>query len=170
MRLYIGGSYQGKQEYVLSSWEKEHPESRGQAVVAAGEQAALQELKQADILDHFHLLVRQLLESGNKMPEIQEYMRKIVMENPDIWVICDEVGMGIVPIDAFERHYREVVGRCCCELAKEAEQVVRIICGIGMKIKIISPAQSIYDLPMPSESHPGSPPNLHAPYDNDTLR
>ena len=54
---------------------------------------------------------------------------------PDCILISDEIGNGIVPMDAFEREYREQTGRILIELAKEAEEVIRVICGIGQKIK-----------------------------------
>ena len=38
-------------------------------------------------------------------------------------------------MDTFEREYREQTGRILIELAKEAEEVIRVICGIGQKIK-----------------------------------
>lgn len=133
MRLYIGGSYQGKKGYVFSAWAQEHPGNI--ALVSEGESYPSDQPERADILVHFHLLVRRFLEDGHDISDIQIYVREILAQNPNIWIICDEVGMGIVPIDTFERQYREAVGRCSCELAKEAEQVVRIICGIGVRIK-----------------------------------
>ena len=45
-------------------------------------------------------------------------------------VICCEVGQGVVPIDAGERAWRELVGRTCAELAACSERVVRLVCGI----------------------------------------
>ena len=39
------------------------------------------------------------------------------------------------PLDAFEREYREQTGRAEILLAKKADEVVRVICGIGQKIK-----------------------------------
>ena len=49
--------------------------------------------------------------------------------------MLDEIGNGIVPLDAFEREYREQTGRAEILLAKKADEVVRVICGIGQKIK-----------------------------------
>lgn len=54
---------------------------------------------------------------------------------PDAIVICDEVGCGIVPLDRSERLYRDIVGHVCCAIAARAENVIRVHCGIGMKIK-----------------------------------
>ena len=57
-------------------------------------------------------------------------------KNKDTIVIADEIGNGIVPLDAFEREYREQTGRAEILLAKKkADEVVRVICGIGQKIK-----------------------------------
>lgn len=50
-------------------------------------------------------------------------------------VICDEIGCGLVPMDPGERARREQVGRLCIALAKEAEAVVRVVCGVGTVIK-----------------------------------
>lgn len=50
-------------------------------------------------------------------------------------VVCAEVGLGVVPMDANERVWRELVGRTCCELANRADTVVRMVCGIPVVIK-----------------------------------
>ena len=55
--------------------------------------------------------------------------------NPDTIIICDEIGCGLIPMDAFERQYRDIVGRCMCELTKQAKEVVRITCGLPTWMK-----------------------------------
>jgi len=50
-------------------------------------------------------------------------------------VTCCEVGMGVVPMDASERAWRERVGRTCSSLAADADMVVRMVCGIPQTIK-----------------------------------
>lgn len=50
-------------------------------------------------------------------------------------IISNEVGYGLVPVEAFEREYRETVGRVNCFFAGEAEQVIRVVSGIGKRIK-----------------------------------
>ena len=50
-------------------------------------------------------------------------------------VTCSEVGAGIVPLDAQERVWREAVGRMSCELASQANAVVRMVCGIPVVLK-----------------------------------
>ena len=65
----------------------------------------------------------------------REDARAILAGRPEIAIICDEVGNGIVPMDAFEREYRERLGRFLIEVAKRADRVERIMCGIGQRIK-----------------------------------
>ena len=50
-------------------------------------------------------------------------------------LVSDEVGYGVVPVDAFQRAYREVVGRTCTKLASFSRKVTRVVCGIGTVIK-----------------------------------
>ena len=60
---------------------------------------------------------------------------QFVDQHPNCVMISDEVGNGIVPVDAFEREYRERTGRILVELARRADEVERVICGIGQRIK-----------------------------------
>lgn len=50
-------------------------------------------------------------------------------------VVCCEVGLGVVPIDKDERAWRELVGRTCCQLAGHADEVIRMVCGIPVRMK-----------------------------------
>ena len=56
-------------------------------------------------------------------------------ENPRLCIVTNELGYGVVPVDAFDRLWREKTGRICTELAGKAEEVHRVVCGIGMVIK-----------------------------------
>ena len=60
---------------------------------------------------------------------------KLIHQNPGIVLVSDEIGYGLVPIDAADRCYREQVGRICTELAAFSEEVVGVVMGIGTKIK-----------------------------------
>lgn len=46
-----------------------------------------------------------------------------------------EIGAGMIPVETFERDLREVYGRIVCRLSKEANKVIRMICGIAVVIK-----------------------------------
>ena len=60
-------------------------------------------------------------------------------ERRELWqdkvLIMRDVSQGIVPMDPLTRKYREMNGRLMLYLAGEAEQVIRVFCGIGKRIK-----------------------------------
>ena len=47
----------------------------------------------------------------------------------------EEMGCGIVPAEHGERQFREMNGRVNCLFAEQAEQVIRVIAGVGQRIK-----------------------------------
>ena len=64
-----------------------------------------------------------------------EGLGDLLEANPDVVILCDEVGCGVVPVDPSERAWREEVGRLCCALARKAGRVERIFCGLSMVLK-----------------------------------
>ena len=50
-------------------------------------------------------------------------------------VIADEIGSGLVPLDASEREKRERAGRLACMLAERADTVIRVVCGCPQILK-----------------------------------
>ena len=129
MKLVIGGYAQGKLHYVINNYFIETE------MIWDGELPKLQEdmtQKGSIIFNHFHQWVRSCLVEGTA-PE--EKIWQFLEQYPDCIIISDEIGNGIVPVDSFEREYRERTGRLLVELAGKAEEVVRVLCGIGQKIK-----------------------------------
>ena len=47
----------------------------------------------------------------------------------------DEIGCLIVQEDEILRKYRETAGRVCQRLAAGSDEVYRVICGIGKRMK-----------------------------------
>ena len=84
------------------------------------------------IVNHLHHSIREQLRQGTAPEAMIEHFCK---EHPDCILICDEIGNGIVPMEAEERTYRECTGRILEGLAAQADEVVRVVCGIGQKIK-----------------------------------
>lgn len=128
MQLIIGGYAQGKLNYVLQRYtdesclvyDAEFPEKEENG---SGEKI---------IINHLHQWIKRQVEmGGNPEDEIEKYVEK----HRDIVIISDEIGNGIVPVDVLEREYRERTGRILVRLASGADEVVRVICGIGQKIK-----------------------------------
>jgi adenosylcobinamide kinase/adenosylcobinamide-phosphate guanylyltransferase len=137
MRLIIGGAFQGKTEYA----KRAYPE--------------------AECLNGLHERIREdvrqkvcVLEKTGKdtarteattltnkelQTQLEEYwitlLEEKIRKNPQLCILCDEVGMGVVPMQAWERIYREVTGHICIYLAGRAESVERIVCGCSQRIK-----------------------------------
>lgn len=135
MKLIIGGCAQGKRAYVLAKyhlreemvWDGLLPETAAWNGVWPDAPAP-----GPVIIDHFHIWVRnRILDGGCPEEEIAMFLNRCA----DCIIISDEVGNGIVPVEPFEREYRERVGRLVIWLAERAKEVERVICGIGQKLK-----------------------------------
>lgn len=124
MELVIGGAYQGKWEYA----KKKFP----QIDWVDGESCTLEELLRAGGVNGFHNFLGRQIDQG---ADVQNLAELIFEKNPDLIIVSDEVGYGVVPADARDRAFREAVGRVCCKLAEKAERVYRIVCGNAMVIK-----------------------------------
>lgn len=122
MRLIIGGKGQGKREYAASAYNIAPPEIAD----------TLTEAKSARVLYGLEEEIARCLREGT---EPEPLVEELCRTNPDIIIICRELGCGVVPVDRFEREWRERTGRICCELAKEAESVERVLCGLPLRIK-----------------------------------
>jgi len=109
MILIIGGAYQGKTEYAKRHFGEEYR-----------------------LVKEYHEVVRRQMQDGKNPLEEAE---KLLESGEKLVVISNEVGYGLVPLGEEERKYRECVGRVNCFLAQQAEQVVRVVCGIGSMIK-----------------------------------
>ena len=64
------------------------------------------------------------MQIGNDVSKLAE---RLIQVNPQVVLVSDEVGYGIVPIDPFDRAYREAVGRVCTKLAAYSTQVMRVV-------------------------------------------
>ena len=139
MKLIIGGLAQGKLHYVLQKEENE------QCIIFDGvlpEEGQIQEARKETgseektlIINHFHHVVKRELAENRTPEELEVDVMEFVEKHPEVILICDEIGNGIVPVDAFERFYREQTGRILIRLAQKADEVVRVLCGIGQRIK-----------------------------------
>ena len=124
MRIITGGAFQGKRAFA----EKLYPGVEW----TDGGRCALDEIRTCRAVYGFHEFVKRWLEQGKSWEELASLMLE---ENRDLILICDEIGCGLVPVDAFEREYRESTGRIMNALAEQAERVDRVVCGIGRRIK-----------------------------------
>lgn len=122
MIMIIGGAYQGKEGFA-----KEHfPNLRW----VDGKTCVPCDLSEAEGMVNFHEYIKRRMKAGEELEDLADEISSALQV-----VVTDELGYGIVPMDAFDRAYREQTGRICTKLAAKAEKVYRVICGIGTVIK-----------------------------------
>lgn len=142
MELFLGGAFQGKLEYVKSLYpESEIFDEKNFEKLFGAENSF-------SILNNFHLVVKNLLApytdcyQKNEIESeigiqksVEDKIFKMIGKNPEIKIISDEIGSGIVPFERSDRLWRDISGRILVKIAKKSEKVVRIICGIPQRIK-----------------------------------
>ncbi len=110
MDLIIGGAYQGKLSYAVKNYR-----------LIDDDICDLSSGYVADKRCYFHL-------------EANSDISLDLLLGADV-IISREVGSGVVPIDASQRLWREKHGTLLQELAKQADHVYRIFCGLEEQLK-----------------------------------
>lgn len=146
MKLIIGGAYQGKLAYAKDRYKITEGWIDGSC---CGED----ELWSCRGICHFHEYVRRMLEEKyakagengiqpqalltavNIEEEAARFAHRLYQHNPGIVVISNELGCGVVPVERFDRMWRELTGRICVCLAEYSEEVIRVVCGLGITLK-----------------------------------
>ncbi len=122
--IIMGGAFQGKTHYATKTYPG--------LELTDGFNCPLDEIGNCVAVNEFHSFTRRWLSEGRT----KEALLTILGKNENIQLlISDEIGYGLVPIDDFEREYREFHGRVMTELAEKADCVERVVCGIPQRIK-----------------------------------
>ena len=121
MRFVIGGADSGKRDFVRENYGIDE-------ILIADYDSVLT----AKVVYGFHIFIKKLMADGK---DIVAVVDEISEKNHDITIISTEIGYGVVPMDKGDREWRETVGRTCCYIAKKADEVVRVVCGVGNRIK-----------------------------------
>lgn len=160
MILIFGGAFQGKLEYAKENFNIKSVYECGKGKMTAGKSteayqsddslAAAQVDSNLEVMrsagsfsdfapdftaDAVCALEKFVLECVRDGREAADFFR----ENKEKWqdkiLIMNDVSQGIVPMDAQLRAFREMNGRLMLYLADEADEVIRVFCGIGKKVK-----------------------------------
>ncbi|MBR2765286.1 MAG: bifunctional adenosylcobinamide kinase/adenosylcobinamide-phosphate guanylyltransferase [Blautia sp.] len=126
MELYIGGAWQGKSACA----QKRHP----QIEWIRGSACTWEELCRAEGILGLQEYIARALDEGT-LPK--NFAEKLFQANPELVIVCREVGSGVVPLSHKERIFRETTGRICTQLAARCSLVVRVTCGLEMILKMI---------------------------------
>lgn len=123
MILIIGGSHQGKLDYV----RRKYP---GTEIAFCNEKETPDLAKL--VINSFHLFILRQIKTGT-IPSV--WIKENYGLLKDKIIICDDISSGVVPVEADIRLWREETGRTMVYLAQNADEVIRVFCGIGTKIK-----------------------------------
>jgi len=124
--LVIGGAYQGKLSYVK---EKYRLEDQDIYICKEGQSELTTDKRVIYGLEHI------ILSQVKKGMDSTCYIKENIASLQDKILVCVDASCGIVPMDKDLRAYREASGRTLSYLANKADEVIRIFCGIGSKIK-----------------------------------
>ncbi|MCD7744247.1 MAG: bifunctional adenosylcobinamide kinase/adenosylcobinamide-phosphate guanylyltransferase [Lachnospiraceae bacterium] len=143
MKLVIGGAFQGKLEFV----QKTYRISEGWI---DGRECKLDEITQCSGINNFQDYIRRMLTTERESPcaffegtnsltaleqQAEAFADWLYANNPNLIIVSNELGYGIVPMKKQDRIWRETVGRVCTCIAARADEVVRVVCGIGTWLK-----------------------------------
>jgi len=90
----------------------------------------------AAVVDCLTLWLNNLMLAGRDVEQAtRELLGSLEKAVPDIFVVSNEVGMGIVPADPLARRFRDAAGTLNRRVAEMAVEVYLAVSGIPVKIK-----------------------------------
>jgi adenosyl cobinamide kinase/adenosyl cobinamide phosphate guanylyltransferase len=92
----------------------------------------IEEALSADILINLQEWVKSSLLS---VESPVEYLKKNIKKFENKILIGDEIGCGVVPVDSFERKWRDETGWVYQYIASKSKRVDRVWAGIGQILK-----------------------------------
>lgn len=123
MVLIFGGAFQGKLDYARENFP-------------ISTVCDCSDGKTPDFTkDAIYGIEKFVLRCAREGSEAADFFRKHRTEWQEKVLIISDVSQGIVPMDATLRAFREMNGRLMLYLAGEAEQIIRVFCGIGKKVE-----------------------------------
>lgn len=126
MIMITGGAFQGKTEFAKKIF------SLNDNDIIDGKTCVFDDIFSAKCVANFHMLIKRLMHDNI---DPMKFSEKIIQKNSEIIIIINEIGCGIIPIEKFDRIWRETVGRTGCFIAENSEKVIRVNCGIPMYLK-----------------------------------
>ena len=126
MILVFGGAYQGKLDFVKEQFQ-----------VSDDDCLFCDENTKSLVTDK--AVIYGLERFTRTFAEREEACKPYLEENlealKDKIIICNDISCGLVPMDKIDRFWREMNGRSMNYLASQADEVYRVFCGIGSKVK-----------------------------------
>lgn len=127
MVLVTGGAYNGKLAYVIDEFSVKIEE------LCDGRVCELEDIFASSGVYNFHLLIRRLIDSG-RAEDLFHITERIISSNIK-YIISDETGMGVIPLEDVDRQYREYLGKILCKISMSCSKVIRVYYGLPQVLK-----------------------------------
>ena len=124
MVLIIGGAYQGKLDFAKTAFTLSEDD------IFTCCNAEIDFSKRC--INRVEDFTRACIKGG---VDPSEYFKAHHDDWKDSILICEDIFCGVVPMGAEMRAWRQVTGRLCQYLSREAKTVSRIFCGLEQKLK-----------------------------------
>ncbi|MBQ7593706.1 MAG: bifunctional adenosylcobinamide kinase/adenosylcobinamide-phosphate guanylyltransferase [Synergistaceae bacterium] len=125
MHLIIGGRYMGKRVYAEKLYGKFE-------IVYNLENERAENIISSGLIINLHMGIKYLLKQG---VDAQEFFASRLDILRSSVIIGDEISSGIIPVDVFNRKWRDETGKVYQFLASEAEIVDRVFAGLALRLK-----------------------------------
>lgn len=132
MILVIGGAFQGKRKFAEQRMAQL---GVGKPVWSDGQTAVWEEYCEAEWKMGLPCMIKRRMETEGDHFSAEKFVLDLCGKADVQVIVSEEIGSGIVPMDAFLRAWREETGRIQCSLASQASEVWRVVGGIGQRIK-----------------------------------
>ena len=134
MILYVGGMSQGKWRLVRERFGDECRVVDGSLSESAPGEGEILVIRHAErIISQDVIRDHELIK--NKASGLAEQIASLEEKGGTVVVITRETGCGVVPVDEEELMRREAVGRFQTEIAGRSQEVIRVVCGIGTRLR-----------------------------------
>lgn len=88
------------------------------------------------VIDCLTLWLSNLMHAGlNIEDEIESFISSLITHHSSLFIVSNEVGMGIVPENEMARKFRDIAGMLNQKIADAADEVYMVVSGIPIKIK-----------------------------------
>jgi adenosylcobinamide kinase/adenosylcobinamide-phosphate guanylyltransferase len=125
---------------------RRHKDERGATFISieepvdlAGAIARIPDGTQVALIDCLTVWLGNLMHKNGVQPDPYDEVRAFLtaLENPpcDLVIVTNELGSGIIPLDAMTRTYRDHAGWLNQDVAKIADEVVLVACGLPLHLK-----------------------------------
>ena len=134
MKFITGGAFQGKRVFAEQLLAQEGVLEYETADGAADPfEAAYSRKLVVNVQDYVRRFAG--LEDGEARERLQEFLERLIKENPGAVAVMDEIGCGIVPVGREERLWRDLAGEAAQTLAACSRDVYRVTGGLAQVLK-----------------------------------